>query len=115
MEDCWLELCFGLANNTKDEVVTVPCVLVEEESKIVLRGLASDGTLIPSTGKELLRHLNLQSWVQGRPLKPLKDKPTYWQRSLITAVSTVSQPLPFTCNYGTFSQRYSMNVFVLTQ
>ena len=87
MKNGWRELCFGLANNTKDEIVTVPCVLVEEDGKILLRGLATNGTLIPSTGKELLKQLNLQSWVQGRPLKPLKDKPTYWQRSLISAVS----------------------------
>ncbi len=83
------EICYGVAKDPKNHNIVVPIVVKKQNDKAVLHGVDSEGVLIGpcKDGKDLLKRLGIQSWLQGNTLTPVKDRPTFWQRSLISAVS----------------------------
>ena len=86
------EFCYGVAKNLQGIVTLLPIVVKRGDRKALLHGIDEDGNLIgPYEGKRLLKALGIQTWLQASTLTPLKDKEkdrsTFWQRSLLLAVS----------------------------
>lgn len=87
-----IEFCYGVARDLKGTVTVLPIVVNRGVRKALLHGLNEEGDLIgPYDGKCLLEALGIQTWLQASTLTPLKnkekDKPIFWQRSLLLAVS----------------------------
>ena len=82
------ELCCGIVKDSQNRTVVLPIIARKSDSKVALCGIAEDGTLVePEDAKDLLKKLGIQTWLQGRTLTPLKNRPTFWQRGLLSAVS----------------------------
>ena len=86
------ELCYAIARDLKGSVTALPIVVKRGDPKALLHGVDEEGNLIgPYEGKRLLGELKIQTWLQASTLTPLKNKgierPTFWQRSLLSAVS----------------------------
>ena len=84
-----IEPCYGIVKDLQNRTVVLPIIARKSDSKVALCGLAEDGTLVePEDARDLLRKLGIQTWLQGKTLTPLKNRPTFWQRGLISAVSS---------------------------
>ncbi len=83
-----IEPCYGIVKDSQNRTVVLPIIARKSDSKVALCGIAEDGTLVePEDAKDLLKKLGIQTWLQGRTLTPLKSRPTFWQRGLLSAVS----------------------------
>lgn len=88
-----IEFCYGIAKDLKGSATLLPIVVRRGGRKALLHGIDEDGRDLvgPYEGKHLLQALGIQTWLQASTLTPLKDKEknraTFWQRSLLSAVS----------------------------
>ena len=90
-----IEPCYGIAEDLSGQTVVVPlvaCTTQQKPSKVILCGISGQGKLIkPTDSENLLEEVGVRTWLQGKNLKPLRNRPTYWQRSLVSAVSHISR------------------------
>ena len=95
LSDDAIEPCYGIVKDRHNKIVILPIIARKSDSKVSLCGLAEDGTLIePEDARDLLKKMGIQTWLQGKTLTPLKNRPTFWQRSLVSAVSSQNRLTP---------------------
>ena len=84
-----IQPCYGIVRDLQNQTVILPIIAKRIDSKVVLCGIAEDGTLIePEDARDLSKKLGISTWLQGKTLTPLKKRPNLWQRGLISAVSS---------------------------